>query len=71
MYGGQVVNQILSLECTHTVERAEPFLTLSVEVKSKFSLLQSLELFVQGKTSSRAHVLPSPSIRLNPAQCSS
>jgi len=48
MYGGQVVNQILSLECTHTVERAEPFLTLSVEVKSKFSLLQSLELFVQG-----------------------
>jgi ubiquitin C-terminal hydrolase len=42
------VNQIISRECEHTSEREESFFTFSVEVKNKRSLLESLELFVQG-----------------------
>jgi len=48
LYGGEVVNQIISSDCSHTIERTEPFLTLSVEVKGKFTLASALDLFVQG-----------------------
>lgn len=47
-FGGEVVNQIIPTECSHVVERTEPFLNLSLEVKNKFQLDQCLDLFIQG-----------------------
>jgi len=47
IYGGETVNQIISLECPHTTERVEPFFTLSLEVKNQHKIEKSLELFIQ------------------------
>lgn len=47
-FGGVLTNQIASLECGHTSERNEDFFTLSVDVKNKKRLEDSLELYVQG-----------------------
>lgn len=48
LFGGEVVNQIIPQECPHVVERTEPFLNLSLEVKNKFQLDQCLDLYIQG-----------------------
>lgn len=47
-FGGEVVNQIIPTECPHVVERTEPFLNLSLEMKNKFQLEHCLDLFIQG-----------------------
>uniref|UniRef100_A0A6B2KW10 USP domain-containing protein n=1 Tax=Arcella intermedia TaxID=1963864 RepID=A0A6B2KW10_9EUKA len=47
-FGGNLVNQIISKECDHCSERIESFFTLSLEVKNKNHINESLDLFVQG-----------------------
>ena len=47
-FGGKVCNQIISKECSHVSETTEDFYTISVAVKGKTSLLDSLDLFVEG-----------------------
>ena len=48
IYGGALCNRVISKECEHVSENREPFYTLSVAVKGKASLQESLELFVEG-----------------------
>ncbi|EGC34643.1 hypothetical protein DICPUDRAFT_34644 [Dictyostelium purpureum] len=45
-YGGVLTNQIISKECTHRSHREEPFLSLSMDVKNKRSLAESLASFI-------------------------
>ena len=47
-FGGEICNQIISKNCEHVSERIESFFALSIEVKGKKSILESLELFVRG-----------------------
>jgi ubiquitin C-terminal hydrolase len=47
-FGGKLCHQIISRQCPHTSERDEHFFTLSVDVKNKKNLAESLEFFVQG-----------------------
>ena len=47
-FGGKVCNQIISQDCSHVSEKLEDFFTISVAVKGKSNLLDSLELFVEG-----------------------
>jgi ubiquitin carboxyl-terminal hydrolase 34 len=47
-FGGEISNQVISKNCEHVSERTESFFTLSIEVKGKKSILESLELFVRG-----------------------
>jgi ubiquitin carboxyl-terminal hydrolase 34 len=49
LFGGKVVNQLICYECPHRSERAEKFFILSLEVKDKSSLYESLKLYVQGE----------------------
>lgn len=46
-FGGVINNQIASLECEHKSERHEDFFTLSVDIKNKKRLEESLELYIQ------------------------
>ena len=49
-FGGfQSTELIGKNSCSHRSERAEPFLTLPLEVKNKKSIYESLESFVQGE----------------------
>ena len=47
-FRGLIMHQIISKECEHTVEREEPFYMISLTVKNKRTLQQSLDLFVTG-----------------------
>ncbi|ETO37056.1 Ubiquitin carboxyl-terminal hydrolase family protein [Reticulomyxa filosa] len=49
-FGGYLVNQMISKDekCTHSSEREEKFLTVSLTVKNKANLEESLDLYVQG-----------------------
>lgn len=47
-FGGTIINQIISKGCEHTAEREEGFFTLSLEVKDKKNILESLDLYVEG-----------------------
>ncbi|GAM28546.1 hypothetical protein SAMD00019534_117220 [Acytostelium subglobosum LB1] len=49
-FGGASVNQFISQECAHVSEREEPFYTISVEVKNKKDITESLQLFVESET---------------------
>ncbi|KAN0015309.1 hypothetical protein ACTFIU_008036 [Dictyostelium citrinum] len=49
-FGGSSVNQFISQECNHVSEREEPFYTISVEVKNKKEIQESLQLFVESET---------------------
>jgi ubiquitin C-terminal hydrolase len=52
VFGGQVCNQLIGMEegsCTHVSERVENFFVLSLEVKGKRSILDSLDLYVEGE----------------------
>ena len=51
LFGGTVVNQIVSKEKGKLSEREEPFYTLSIEVKSKRSVLDGLAQYVEGEVS--------------------
>ena len=47
-FGGSVMNQIISKECEHLSEREEAFMALSLEVKGKRNLAESLQAYIQG-----------------------
>merc|ERR1711971_549899 len=47
-FGGTLTNQMISSECAHKSEREEAFHTVSLTVKNKSSLKESLELYVKG-----------------------
>jgi ubiquitin C-terminal hydrolase len=49
LFGGTLVNQVISHECPHRSEREEPFPMLKVDIKNKSSLEDSLELYVAGE----------------------
>ncbi|PRP88236.1 ubiquitin domain-containing protein [Planoprotostelium fungivorum] len=48
-FGGTVCNQIISKECSHVSERDESYFTLSLDVKGKRSIYESLASYVQGE----------------------
>jgi ubiquitin carboxyl-terminal hydrolase 34 len=49
-YGGQLVQQIKSMECPHISEREEPFSAIQCEIKGKATLEESLRAYVAGET---------------------
>jgi ubiquitin C-terminal hydrolase len=48
-FGGVLVNQLIS-DCGHRKERDEPFNCLSIDIKGKSKITDSLELYVEGET---------------------
>ncbi|KAJ5502999.1 Peptidase C19 ubiquitin carboxyl-terminal hydrolase 2 [Penicillium fimorum] len=48
-YGGQLVQQIKSMECDHISERLEPFSAIQCEIKGKATLEDSLRAYVSGE----------------------
>jgi ubiquitin carboxyl-terminal hydrolase 34 len=47
-YGGKLVYQIKSKECSHVSEREEPYLNIQCDVQGKANLHESLQSFVEG-----------------------
>lgn len=43
-----MTNELICKGCPHYSEREEPFLTISLQVKNKKSIKESLDAFVQG-----------------------
>jgi ubiquitin carboxyl-terminal hydrolase 34 len=48
-YGGQLVQQVKSKECSHISERLEPFSAIQCDIKGKRSLEESLQAYVDGE----------------------
>lgn len=48
-YGGQLVQQIKSKECSHISERLEPFSAIQCDIKGKVTLEESLQAYVEGE----------------------
>ncbi|KAK3391910.1 hypothetical protein B0T20DRAFT_488983 [Sordaria brevicollis] len=48
-YGGQLVQQVASKECTHVSERLEPFSAIQCDIKGKSTLQESLQAYVDGE----------------------
>ena len=48
-YGGQIVQQIKSKECSHISERLEPFSAIQCDIQGKLTLLDSLNAYVGGE----------------------
>ncbi|KAJ5888729.1 hypothetical protein N7495_008770 [Penicillium taxi] len=48
-YGGQLVQQIKSMECSHISERLEPFSAIQCDIKGKATLNESLKAYVEGE----------------------
>ena len=48
-YGGQIVQQIKSRECSHISERLEPFFAVQCDITGKSSLKESLDAYVAGE----------------------
>ena len=46
-FGGVQVTELIGKECPHRSEREEPFLSISVEVKNKKTLIEGLESYVE------------------------
>jgi ubiquitin carboxyl-terminal hydrolase 34 len=49
IYGGQLVQQIKSKECTHVSEKVEPYTSIQCEIKGKSCLEDSLKAYVEGE----------------------
>ena len=47
-FGGKFANEMICKGCPHFYERSEPFLSISVQVKNKKSLDESLQSYIQG-----------------------
>jgi ubiquitin carboxyl-terminal hydrolase 34 len=47
-YGGQLVQQIKSKECSHISERLDPFSAIQCDIKGKTCLQESLQAYVDG-----------------------
>lgn len=48
-YGGQLVQQVKSKECSHISERLEPFSAIQCDIKGKGTLQDSLQAYVDGE----------------------
>lgn len=48
-YGGQIVQQIKSKECSHISETLEPFSAIQCDIQGKASLIESLNAYVGGE----------------------
>ena len=48
-YGGQIVQQIKSKECSHISERVEPFSAIQCDIQGKTTLMESLNAYVGGE----------------------
>lgn len=48
-YGGQLVQQVKSMECEHISERLEPFSAIQCDIKGKATLEESLQAYVDGE----------------------
>mmetsp|Transcript_5912 Transcript_5912/g.5166 ORF Transcript_5912/g.5166 Transcript_5912/m.5166 type:complete len:245 (-) Transcript_5912:894-1628(-) len=48
-FGGIQSNELICKGCPHYSEREEPFLTVSVQVKNKKTIYQSLSSFIEGE----------------------
>ncbi|RKF60923.1 putative ubiquitin hydrolase [Erysiphe neolycopersici] len=48
-YGGQLVQQVKSRECSHVSERLEPFSAIQCDIKGKSCLEESLQAYVDGE----------------------
>ena len=48
-YGGQLVQQVKSKECSHISERLEPFSAIQCDIKGKSCLQESLQAYVDGE----------------------
>lgn len=49
LFGGYLSNQIIPTECDHKKETLEDFYTISLEIKNKNNLIDSLKLFIEGE----------------------
>ena len=49
LFYGVFANELICKGCPHTSEREETFMAVSVQVKNKHSVMESLESFVQGE----------------------
>ena len=49
IYGGQIVQQIKSKECSHISERLEPFSAIQCDIQGKTTLKESLDAYVSGE----------------------
>ena len=48
-FGGQLVQQMLCKGCPHSSERLEPFFQVSLDIKKKSNIQESLDSFVKGE----------------------
>ena len=49
VFGGKLCNELICKGCPHYSERDEPFLAISLQVKNKKNILESLQSFVEGE----------------------
>jgi len=49
LFQGVLANEFICKGCPHYSEREEPFMTISLQVKNKHSIRESLEAFVEGE----------------------
>lgn len=49
LFYGVFANELICKGCPHTSEREETFMAVSVQVKDKHSLMESLDAFVEGE----------------------
>jgi len=49
IFGGYLSNQLISEECGHSSERPEPFYSITIEIKNKSRIEESLDLFIEGE----------------------
>lgn len=63
-YGGQLVQQIKSMECDHISEREEPFSAIQCEIKGKASLEDSLRAYVAGEVMQGGMFINGPQLRV-------
>lgn len=49
LFQGVLANEFICKGCPHYSEREEPFMTISLQVKNKQSIKESLEAFVEGE----------------------
>ena len=48
-FGGKIIQEVVGCDCKHRSSRETEFLTLSLDVKGRTSIKQSLEKFVEGE----------------------
>lgn len=65
-YGGQLVQQIKSMECDHISEREEPFSAIQCEIKGKATLEESLQAYVAGEVMQGSKLISISTIKSKP-----